>query len=244
MEGRILKMLEKAEVKGVPILVHEQQVQTPHPITREFVNHSMHTLRTLLCGSSQASYYLHVLSRLVSKPRGYPIFNFNSLAKLLVGLIDCLCGASEPLSRTAANLCLAAHHDALKRAHILHHDISLFNLLLILAMHSDVGEGFLDRVLKGPEKDVVRAKIQKLSRRGLLADWGYAVPTDDSRSGNPPQGDDIGATGIRISGKTEPVSCTNLKDAHNILIPVADEPIPSDTSSSIDTSPLHRTVSF
>ena len=32
-EGRILKMLEKAEVKGVPILVHKQQVQTPHPIT-------------------------------------------------------------------------------------------------------------------------------------------------------------------------------------------------------------------
>ena len=41
--------------------------------------------------------------------------------------------------------------------------------------------------LKGPEKDVVRVKIQKLSCYGLLADWGYAIPTDDSRSGNPPR---------------------------------------------------------
>ena len=186
MEGHILKMLEKAEVKGVLILVHKQQVQTPHPITRELINHSTHTLRTLLCRSFQALYYL-VLSCLVSKPRGYPIFDFNSLAELLVGLIDCLCGASEPLSPTTANLRLAAHCDALKQAHILHCDISLFNLLLVLAMHSDVGEGFLDQVLKGPEKDVVQAKIQKLSCHGLLADWGYAVPTDDSRSGNPPR---------------------------------------------------------
>ncbi|KAF8449209.1 hypothetical protein L210DRAFT_3640833 [Boletus edulis BED1] len=207
-EGRILKMLEKAGVKGVPKLVHEQQVQTPHPIMGEFINHSTHILRTLFRGSSQASYYLCVLSRLVSKPRGYPIFDFNSLAELLVGLIDCLCGASEPLSPATANLGLAAHRDTLNRAHILHRDVSLFNLLLVLAMHSDVGEGFLDQVLKGPEKDV---------------------------------GDDTGATGIRISGKTEPLSRTNLEDTHNILIPVADEPIPSDTGPSIDTSPLHCT---
>ena len=237
-------MLEKAKVKSVPILVHKQQVQTPHPITQEFVNHSMHTLHTLLHRSSQASYYLHVLSHLVSKPRGYPIFNFNLLAELLVGLINCLCGASKLLSPTTANLHLAAHHDALKQAHILHCDISLFNLLLVLAMHNDVWEGFLDQVLKGPEKDVVRAKIQKLSCHGLLANWGYAIPIDYSQSGNPSQGDDTDTTGICISGKTEPVSRTNLKDMHNILIPMANEPIPSGTGSSINTSPLHHMVSF
>ena len=91
-------MLEMAGVKGVPILVHEQQVQTQHPVTRESINHSTHILRTLLGLSSQPSYYLRVLSHLVSRPRGYPIFDFSLLSKLLVGLVDCLCGASELLS--------------------------------------------------------------------------------------------------------------------------------------------------
>ena len=91
-------MLEMAGVKGVPILVHEQQVQTQHPVTRESINHSTHILCTLLGLSSQPSYYLCVLSRLVSRLRGYPIFDFSSLSELLVGLIDCLCGASELLS--------------------------------------------------------------------------------------------------------------------------------------------------
>ena len=97
-EGQILKMLEMAGVKGVPILVHKQQVQTQHPVTRESINHSTHILRTLLGLSSQPLYYLRVLSHLVSRPRGYPIFDFSSLSELLVGLVDCLCGASELLS--------------------------------------------------------------------------------------------------------------------------------------------------
>ena len=33
-EGRILKMLGEARVKGVPVLVHEQQVQMQHPISK------------------------------------------------------------------------------------------------------------------------------------------------------------------------------------------------------------------
>ena len=119
MKGCILEILERAGVKGVPILVHKQQVQTPYPIMHKFINDSIHILCTLLCGSSQASYYLHVLSHLVSKPRDYPIFKFNSLTELPVELIDCLCGASGPLSPTTVNLCLSAHHDVLKQVYTL-----------------------------------------------------------------------------------------------------------------------------
>ena len=107
-----------AGVKGVPILVHEQQVQTEHPVTREFINHSTHILHMLLVPSPQPLCYLRVLSRLVSRPRGYPIFDFNLLPELLVGLIDCLSGVSDPLLPDLENLHLVAHRNALKRAHI------------------------------------------------------------------------------------------------------------------------------
>ena len=94
-EGRILKILEVAKVKGVPRLVHEQQVQTKHPVTQQILNHSTHILRSLLgIMDGDPPYNLHVLSRLISKPRGYPIFDFTSLAELLITLIDCLCGKS------------------------------------------------------------------------------------------------------------------------------------------------------
>ena len=95
-EGRILKILEAAKVKGVPRLVHEQQVQTTHPITQELLNHSTHIICSIINVMHGAPLYnLHVLSCLVSKPRGFPIFNFTSLAELLVALIDCLCGESK-----------------------------------------------------------------------------------------------------------------------------------------------------
>ena len=44
---------------------------------------------------ASASYYLRVLSHLVSKPRGYPIFDFTSLTELLVRVIDCLSGVLD-----------------------------------------------------------------------------------------------------------------------------------------------------
>ncbi|KAF8546898.1 hypothetical protein OG21DRAFT_1490718 [Imleria badia] len=222
-EGRILKILEEARVKGVPRLVHEQQVQTQHPIVKELVNNSMHILCTLIEGLPQLSYYLHVMSHLISKPRGCLIFDFTSLSELLIGLINCLC----------------SHHDALKKVHILHHDISLFNLLFVLAIHSDLSHDFLDRVLQGPKKVVVQAKIQTLLHRGHLGDWGYAVPTDDS----PREGPTPSATGIHVSSGDALLSLPDLKNTHNIMItiPVADKPLPSDSCLSINASPLHRT---
>ena len=53
------------------------------------------------------------------------------------------------------NLRLLAHRDALKRANILHCDISLFNLLLVVAIHSNISEDFLDQALQEPEKAAV-----------------------------------------------------------------------------------------
>lgn len=238
-EGRVLKMLKKAGVHGVPTLTHEQQVRTLHPVTREIVNHSTHIFRTLLSGSSEPSYYLRVLSRLVSRPRGYPIFDFNSLAELLVALVDCLGGASKPVSPEPKHSLLVVHRNALRRAGILHRDISLFNLLLVLAIHNDLGEDFLGALQVEPEKAELQGKIQKLSRRGLLCDWGYAVPTGDTEDFT--QGD---VSGIRSSSENEPLSRAKLTNSHNIVIPVADDPLPHNSDSPIDANPLHRTVSF
>jgi len=67
MEGRILKVLETASVEGVLRLVHEQQVQTRHPIMQELLNNSTHILHMLLrAPRPSALYYLCVLSCLVS----------------------------------------------------------------------------------------------------------------------------------------------------------------------------------
>ena len=111
-------------------------------------------------------------------------------------------------------------------------------------MHSNLGEDFLDHVLQGPEKTRVQAKIQKLSCCGHLGDWGYAVSMDDACSKDFTQGATTGTTGVCISGETQPVSWVNLKDMDNIIIPVADEPLPSGASSLINASLLQRTVCF
>ena len=90
-------MLEKANMKCVPRLVHEQQIWTQHPITQGPINYSTHILCSLVNGCPQSLYSLHALSHLVLKPRGYPIFDFTSLSELLIGLINCLCGAYKLL---------------------------------------------------------------------------------------------------------------------------------------------------
>ncbi|KAF8124294.1 hypothetical protein EV363DRAFT_1299830 [Boletus edulis] len=222
-------MLGKAGVKGVLVLVHEQQ--------------------SLFTTNPPPPYSLRVLACLVSTPRGDPIFSFTSLAKFLVGLIDCIC----------------AHRDALKDACVLHRDISLFNLLLVAAMQSDLGVDFVDHVLHGSERARIREKIQKLSRRGLLGDWGYAIPVPNNSSpDSQPQAPSATAipTGSNSSSdmqsqvphhstpvlhvmdqtKHSVVSPDNLLGTHDIVIPVADEDLPNDTSLAIDKSALQRTL--
>ena len=84
-------MLNKAKVTGAPRLICEQLVPVEHPITKEMITNSTHILRTLLgIPLDDPRYQLRVLSHLVTMPRGYPIFEFSSLAELLVSLFDCI----------------------------------------------------------------------------------------------------------------------------------------------------------
>ena len=102
-EGTILAKLNKAGVKGVPKLIHEQQVQGPHPLRLDSkVNQSTHFLRTLLSRTVKVpSYHVRVLSRVLMEPVGQRIFDFSSLAELLVVFIDYV------LSRPRCILCLS-----------------------------------------------------------------------------------------------------------------------------------------
>jgi hypothetical protein len=90
-KGKILAMLNKAKVTGVPRLIHEQLVPVEHPITKEMITNSTHILCALLgIPPDDPQYQLHVLSHLVTMPRGYPIVEFSSLAVLQVGFFDCI----------------------------------------------------------------------------------------------------------------------------------------------------------
>lgn len=93
-EGMILDMLHKANVKGVPKLVSEEQVKAHHPSPNvsTAINNSTHHLRTLALkpGASvnNIPYHLRVHSRLVSEPVGSLITTFSCLGELLVVFID------------------------------------------------------------------------------------------------------------------------------------------------------------
>ena len=109
----------------------------------------------------------------------------------------------------------------------------------MLAIHSRLGEAFLDQVLQEPKRTAIRAKIQKLPRHSLLGDWGYAVPIDNPHCNDPtPDATPV----IHVKADTSLLSQSNLRDTHEIIIPVAGEPLPSDSSTAIDGSPLHRMV--
>ncbi|KAF9235102.1 hypothetical protein BU15DRAFT_78334 [Melanogaster broomeanus] len=121
-EGMILNMLNKAGMNGVPKLISEEQVTINHPspTNHAIVNNSTHLLCTLplqqQCPIGDLFYYLRVHSRLVMEPVGYLVTSFSCLGELLVAFVDYV----------------TAHQEALEKAHILHRDISLLNLLLVL----------------------------------------------------------------------------------------------------------------
>ena len=95
-EGSILARLNKAGVKGVPRLIHEQQVRGPHPLRIDSeVNQSTHFLRTFLSHIKVPSYHVRVLSRLLTEPLGQQILDFSSLAELLVAFIDYVLSALQ-----------------------------------------------------------------------------------------------------------------------------------------------------
>ena len=137
-EGGILAQLNTAGIKGVPKLIHEQQVQGLHPSLPDFkVNQSTHFLRALLSPTKVHHYHVCVLSRLLMELLRQRIFGFSSLAELLVAFIDYV------LSKSPCMLCFylltpySVHKDRILKANVLHCDMSLLNFLLILWNRSD-----------------------------------------------------------------------------------------------------------
>ncbi|KAI6016826.1 hypothetical protein PISMIDRAFT_15760 [Pisolithus microcarpus 441] len=149
-EGSILTKLNSAGVEGVPKLIHKQQVQAPYP------------------SNPNLKYHIHVLSHLLTKPRGQQAMNFSSLAKLLVTFIDYV----------------LIHKNVITKANILHRDISLLNLLLVSwnALEKDHSLKFLNNLPQATHQELLK-KLVKLSCWGLLANWGYTVPLDAPCSG-------------------------------------------------------------
>ena len=84
------------KIKGIPTLIHEQQVKAPYPSTVEDlpVNSSTHFIRSDLAHAQYetSNYYLRILSHLVTQPIGDLIMEFSCLGELLVAFLDYLVG--------------------------------------------------------------------------------------------------------------------------------------------------------
>lgn len=159
--------------------------------------------------------------------------------------------------------CIPAHKDAIEKACILHRDISLFNLLLDTWNRSDDRMQFLNVLPEQTRKRLYQQIKASVSHRGLLVDWGYAVPiepassepvtrpsTPDSRSDSvEPEDCDEGAvpTVLRNDQPTRStvvyVPVSKLGQNHEIKLPLAGEAV-DPARPSIDTNPLYRTVSL
>ncbi|KAF9227896.1 hypothetical protein BS17DRAFT_813772 [Gyrodon lividus] len=101
-----------------------------------------------------------VLSRLITQPVGVLITEFSCLGELLVAFLDYI----------------VAHKYALQTAGVLHRDISLINLLLAFRKTKRTNYQMFKDLLKAEAWKRLRDKLDCLTRQGILADWGYAVP--------------------------------------------------------------------
>ncbi|KAI6032441.1 hypothetical protein EDC04DRAFT_2898155 [Pisolithus marmoratus] len=116
-EGNMLARLNDANVEGVPQLIHEQQVQGPHPSHAGMrINMLTHFLHRLLSQSGGCQYQLRVLSHPLMELLRIQVMTFSSLVQLLIAFLDYV----------------QIHKDAIIKVKVLHCDISLLNLLLIL----------------------------------------------------------------------------------------------------------------
>ncbi|KAI6026899.1 hypothetical protein PISMIDRAFT_109164 [Pisolithus microcarpus 441] len=258
-EGCLLARLNDAGVKGVPRLIHKQQVQGPHPSHGGVkINMSTHLLRKLLLQLDNRQYQLHVLSHLLMEPVRMQLMSFPSLAQLLITFIDYV----------------LTHKDAIDKAKVLHRDISLLNLLLVHWSPSINDDRCLDFLIDLPPETCkcLQDKIRGLPYQGLLVDWGYAMPLDVPASdpehipkaspstpphnapptspislpGNLALGDD--SVPIQISDPDEIKGCivhialTELKDDHEIALSMGRDTSPDQLQLLIDTNPLYRTM--
>lgn len=160
------------------------------------------------------------------------------------------------------------HRDAFEKAGVLHRDVSLFNLLFVLiaaAANSNLGgsEGeelvgkrttdFLNDSGLEEEKRIELSKHKitaRITRRGLLADWGYSIP-NQSRGPNElqdvqlPSSNSSPTVYVRSpssNSETKTKSLSDLECKDNIVIPLFNESLPDDSDVPIDANPLHRTV--
>ena len=261
-EGKILMILEEFGIEGVPRLIHEQQVQTRHLEDGDLlINQATHILRSLVADPlpHDCKYHLRVQTRMVSTPKGEPIYEFSSLAELLVGIVDSLQGESHltDILEPAVTHESVAHLDAFVIAGVLHRDISLFNLLFVtLAEGKRRAMKFLQTsALSEDEGARLTQKIaDNVARRGLLADWGYAIPNQkptkaDLRNDQPGRLSSVPDSSptlyVRLPGSGSETTMKRQRELNgkdSIVIPLVHESLPEDPNSPIDASPLHRTV--
>ncbi|KAI5990602.1 hypothetical protein EDD15DRAFT_2369663 [Pisolithus albus] len=242
-EGKILSILDAYKVKGIPMLVHKEQVKVPYPSVIEGLqlNGSTHFLQAYLAHYKTNPYYLRVLSRIVTHPVGDLITDFSCLGELLVAFLDYI----------------VAHKNAVEIARVLHCDISLFNLLLAsVTQRSDHSE-FVQRMssLSAADQTALCTRIASVKRRGVLADWGYAVPmaepTTITGSVTPTPPVEQPTQAEYESSNSVPVVPVNSKDVlrlvsdltkeDNIVLAMGPASVENDLRHTIDTSPLHRT---
>ena len=132
-KGMILHLLNEKGIQGVPSLLYEGQVRTPLVASEEILANTHFIRSTLLRNptSRPRDYHLRVLYCLITRPIGILITEFHSLGELLVAFLDYLIGECLPFKTSPySSDRILAHKDARKIACILHHDISLINLLL------------------------------------------------------------------------------------------------------------------
>ncbi|KAF8838470.1 hypothetical protein BDN67DRAFT_1013052 [Paxillus ammoniavirescens] len=170
-EGMILHRLNQHNIEGVPQLVHEQQVKTQYHNNEKPINYSTHTVQSMLSNScSTIPYHLQVLSRLITQPVSVLVTKFSCLGELLVAFLDYI----------------VAHKYALQMAGVLHQDISLINLLLALCKTKRTNYQMFTDLLKAEAWKHLRNKLDRLTRQGILVDWGYAVPVSLDTTAGPP----------------------------------------------------------
>ncbi|KAI6000082.1 hypothetical protein EDD15DRAFT_2362646 [Pisolithus albus] len=245
-EGRILSILNAHEIEGVPMLIHEQQVKAPSlaTVANPLVNSSTHFLRVHLSRFKTSPYFLRVLSHIMTQPIGALITEFSCLGELLVAFLDYV----------------VAHKNAVEVAHILHRDISLFNLFLASVTQRSDHKSFVERMtgLSTEAQVELCGRIAKLKQRGVLGDWGYAVPTSEhsstansdadhsSDASDPPTSpiEMVSQTASKTITNAVPrlVSISDLTRDDDIVVAMGPQSeTESDLCETIDSCPLYHT---
>ncbi|KAI6111917.1 hypothetical protein EV401DRAFT_1890587 [Pisolithus croceorrhizus] len=126
------------------------------------------------------------------------------------------------------------HKDAIVKAKVLHHNISLLNLLLIIWDTSHGDTHHLDFLNHLPPETCkhLQAKIQEIPYQGFLADWGYAVlinvPQAEAYTTPEPKGPSTSpSTPHHDVPPTSPISPPNTSTSVDNSVPIQ-IPVPSE----------------